>query len=66
MWLKAGMALHHEFDGSSDALALWDEWSQGSCKYAGYDVCQEKWSTFGNNGHNPVTARWLLKYGGEA
>ncbi|TPS34475.1 phage/plasmid primase, P4 family [Acinetobacter baumannii] len=65
-WLKAGMALHHEFDGSSDALALWDEWSQGSCKYEGYDVCQEKWSTFGNNGHNPVTARWLLKYGGEA
>lgn len=65
-WIKAGMALHHEFEGSDEALAIWDEWSRLGGKYAGYEVCQEKWSTFGGGGRDPVTARWLIKFGKEA
>jgi len=26
-WLQVGMALHHQFDGSDEALELWDTWS---------------------------------------
>lgn len=66
IWLKTGMALHYEFDGSNEALAVWDQWSQFSSKYAGYDVCQDKWLTFGSGGQNPITARWLIKFGKEA
>lgn len=66
LWIKAGMALHHEFSGDKAALALWDEWSQTSDKYGGYDLCVEKWGTFNSDKGDGVTARWLIKFGREA
>lgn len=48
MWVKVGMALHHEFKGSKDALELWDEWSSNSSKYE-EDACEHRWRSFGKN-----------------
>lgn len=65
-WLKAGMALHHEFAGSDEALELWDKWSQDAANYSGSDELSYRWGTFGAGGQNPVTARWLVKAGKES
>ncbi|WP_417276389.1 phage/plasmid primase, P4 family [Castellaniella sp.] len=65
-WLAVGMSLHHEFVGSDDALALWDEWSAGAASYQGPDDLAGRWEGFGKGGHRPVTARWLLKVGNTA
>lgn len=53
-WLRAGMAMHHEFGGSQQALDLWDEWSQRSPKYEP-DGCAGKWGTFGRPGKDVIT-----------
>lgn len=60
-WLKAGMALHHEFSGSPDALALWDEWSQRSTSNYDPEACRDKWRTFGRPGKTFVTVRTLVR-----
>jgi hypothetical protein len=59
-WLRAGMALHHEFDGAAGALELWDEWSQRSGKYV-TNECARKWDTFGRSGKDEVTMRTLVR-----
>lgn len=46
-WLAVGMALHHETEGQSRGLHLWDEWSQQVPKYAGLDDLATKWESFG-------------------
>lgn len=58
-WLRVGMALHHEFGGHPEALALWDEWSQPSSKYDA-DACAAKWTTFGKGSGTPVTLGSLV------
>lgn len=61
-WLKVGQALHHEFDGETEALALWVSWSKGSEeKYPGDKVLRGKWASFGRYQGAPITAAWLLK-----
>ena len=66
-WLHAGQALHHEFEGSSEALALWMEWSkQSEEKYPGDRVLKSKWDGFGRYQGAPITAAWLLKHGSVA
>ena len=62
-WLKVGMSLHHEFDGSVAALDLWDEWSSTATNYASREDLEKRWDSFGRSGRNPTTARWLLKVG---
>jgi P4 family phage/plasmid primase-like protien len=62
-WLKVGMSLHHEFDGSVAALDLWDEWSSTATNYASREDLEKRWESFGRSGRNPTTARWLLKVG---
>lgn len=64
-WLKVGMSLHHEFDGSGEALALWDEWSSTATNYASREDLEKRWDSFGRSGRNPTTARWLLKVGNQ-
>lgn len=53
-WIKIGMALHHETGGSSDGLAIWDEWSSTSNKYSGLENLQSHWASFGSS-ENPIT-----------
>ena len=64
-WLKVGMSLHHEFDGSVAALDLWDEWSSTATNYASREDLEKRWESFGRSGRNPTTARWLLKVGNQ-
>ncbi len=64
-WLKVGMSLHHEFDGSVAALDLWDEWSSTASNYASREDLEKRWDSFGRSGRNPTTARWLLKVGNQ-
>lgn len=64
-WLKVGMSLHHEFDGSVAALDLWDEWSSTAANYAAREDLEKRWDSFGRSGRNPTTARWLLKVGNQ-
>lgn len=59
-WLRAGMALHHEFGASMEALELWDEWSQRSSKYD-VGICSGKWPSFGRPGKDPVTMRTIVR-----
>lgn len=49
-WLKPGMALHHQFDGSDEALALWIEWSRGSSMFNEKE-CRTRWPSFANRDH---------------
>ena len=59
-WLRAGMALHHEYEGSDEALGLWDGWSASAASYVSTEDLETRWRSFGRSG---VTARWLLKVG---
>lgn len=64
-WIRAGMALHHEFDGDSSALDAWDEWSAKAENYVGRDDLAARWDGFGRSGRT-TTVRWLLKVGNQA
>lgn len=53
-WVRVGMALHHECDGSDEGLALWNEWSASGGKYLGIDDLESHWRSFGHH-PDPVT-----------
>lgn len=55
-WIKIGMSLWHEFDGSNDAYELWNDWSSTSIKYDETEM-KKKWNSFNNLdlGINPVS-----------
>jgi hypothetical protein len=58
-WIKFGMALHHETDGSPEGLRIWDEWSAQSGKYV-HGSCSKHWRSFGRNTSvAPVTAQFI-------
>jgi hypothetical protein len=58
-WVKTGMAIHHETDGSPEGLALWDRWSSGGGKYV-HGECGRRWRSFGRNASaQPVTAQYI-------
>lgn len=54
-WYKAGMALHHHFEGSDEALRLWDKWSASAPNYKGLDDCAKTWNSFHDDKSKPVT-----------
>lgn len=43
-WLKVGMGLYHELEGSPEGFELWNEWSQTSDSYGG--VTWKRWEGF--------------------
>jgi hypothetical protein len=57
-WLQVGMALHHQYGGSDEALKLWDEWSKAGSNYSD-GVCAAKWKTF-DIGDGSFTIKSLL------
>lgn len=59
-WLQAGMALHHEFRGSDEGFALWDQWSSKSEKYDKKDQ-KRVWRSFGEYRGRPVRMPTLVK-----
>lgn len=44
-WIRLGMALHHEFDGSPEALDVWRQFSKKSRKF-NERVLREQWKSF--------------------
>jgi len=61
-WLGIGQALHHEFDGSVEALDLWDDWSSRASEgYAGRRAIEGKWSSFGRYTGRPKTMRSVMQ-----
>jgi len=62
IWVRVGMGLYHEFDGSAEAFELWDEWSQSSDKYddGPEGVTVDRWNSFDPRlDQDPVTARFI-------
>lgn len=58
-WIKFGMALHHETEGSPDGLRLWEEWSAQSDKHV-HGTCSRHWRSFGQNPSlAPVTGQYI-------
>jgi len=46
-WIKVGMAIHHETNGSMEGLHLWNEWSsKATDKYQGIDDLKVCWRSF--------------------
>lgn len=65
-WLKIGMALHHETQGSEAGYTLWLEWSsKADCHNAA--EMPAKWCSFGkNHGLKPCTIGTLKHYAASA
>jgi putative DNA primase/helicase len=62
-WLNIGMALHDAFNGASQGLAIWDEWSsKGSAYRPGECAC--KWASF--QWRKGVTVQTVFKMAAEA
>lgn len=59
-WLKVGMALHHEFDGSETGFKLWCEHSKQSEKF---DLADQKrvWQSMRTAGKDPFTMASIRK-----
>lgn len=53
-WRDVGMALHHQFYGSDDALLIFDDWSQHVREYQGFDDVAKAWSSFGKRTEGTV------------
>lgn len=45
-WLRAGMALHHEFGGSEEGFDEWLHWSERGAKFAGVNDLRSHWNSF--------------------
>jgi hypothetical protein len=60
IWIKVGMALHHQYQGNDEGFYLWDEWSQPSHKYNIHEM-PSKWKSFKrDNAGKTVTAASIL------
>lgn len=57
-WRDVGFALHHQFEGSKEALELFNELSKGG---RGYDLREniKHWNGFKSDKKNPITLRTL-------
>ena len=66
-WVRVGMALHHQFDGTDDGFAIWDEWSSAGAKYQPAEM-RTRWRSFEANlaNTNPVTVATILHMAKEA
>lgn len=65
-WVEIGMALYHQFDGSSTGLSLWDAWSANSVKYNSREI-PVKWRSFRANltQQRPITFASVIKWAKE-
>lgn len=54
-WIRVGLALHHETQGSREGLLLWDRWSSRSAKYKGLADLEPHWRSFSASAQNPIT-----------
>lgn len=45
-WIRAGMALHHEYDGEEEGFELWNDWSAYGSKYPSEEALRQQWDSF--------------------
>lgn len=66
-WVRIGMALFHQFDGSNEGFGLWDEWSAKGSKYNSKEM-RQRWHSFKADvsNTNPVTAATILQLAKQA
>lgn len=60
-WIRVGAALHYETGGSPEGMALWDEWSRKSDKYAGFGDIESNWRSFRSDREDSITAGYLRR-----
>lgn len=60
VWTSVGMALFRETLGSSEGLALYEDWSRKSEKYGGRSVIEKKWRSFEGGHKRPVTIASII------
>lgn len=60
-WLKLGMALHHQFAGAPEALALWDRLSAQFPEAYTEGACAKRWGGFKDDKPDTVTFGWVQK-----
>jgi hypothetical protein len=63
-WIRIGAALFHQFDGSDEGFALWDEMFAESSKYSGSDYGWERWRSFKTQratGRGPITLASVIE-----
>jgi len=66
-WMEVGMALWHQFQGSWDGFAEWDQWSgKDEARYPGRHDLEKKWKTFdvGDRGRKPLTLATIIARAG--
>jgi len=57
-WIKIGQAIHCQFGGSGEGLALWDNWSARGTKYDGGPSIEKHYRSFRSSG---VTFKTVLR-----
>lgn len=60
LWVQAGMALHHEYEGSQLGFEKWVEWSKQSSKFDPKE-CKLRWTRSFKAKNNPVRMATLIK-----
>jgi hypothetical protein len=48
-WVMVGAALHHQFGGSDEGLAIWDQWSSDDAQRYDAAAISTKWRSFGRS-----------------
>jgi len=64
-WIKVGMALWHECDGSEDGFNYWHEWSQTSDNYENERSCRIRWRGFRPGNGRTTTFATVLHWARE-
>lgn len=59
IWVKVGMALHHQFGGSDEAFDLWDEFSREFPEAYDGSKMRSRWHSFDDKRPDGVTFRWI-------
>jgi hypothetical protein len=65
-WVRVGMAMFHETNGSYDGLAVYARWSSKGVKYKDFKDVENKWKSFCLGVKNPVTMGTLIKMAKDA
>jgi len=60
-WRPVGMALHHEFGGTDEGLALWNEWSAISPFFEKKRPQRVDWESFGRSTGKAITIATLYQ-----
>jgi len=64
-WLPVGMALHHEFRGSDEGLALWNDWSKDSPEFERQRPQRVDWESFGHGSGKATSIATLYRLADE-